>query len=146
MEEVYHYLPDAKKTSPQLEDMPQSKGAEETLLNEFATFKALRDVALKELERARAQGTFGRSSDAALVLTVKDPILFDHLSSLSEEQRAKIFIVASVDLKKGEEDAAEVSLSSGELCPRCRFRVKTLVPHGEHCVCPRCAKALEELA
>ena len=144
MEEVYHYLPDAKKTSPQLEDMPQSKGASEEVLAQFAAFKALRDVALKELERARAQGTFGRSADASLSLTIKDEGLFNALSAVEEEQRAKFFIVGSCEIVKGEEDQAEVSLSSGELCPRCRFRVKSLVSHGEHCVCPRCVKALEE--
>lgn len=144
MEEVYHYLPDASKTSPQLENMPLSLGADEAVLAQFASFKALRDVALKELECARAQGMFGRSSDASLKLVVKDKELFTALSALDEEQRAKFFLVASVDLEQGNEDVASVSLSEGELCPRCRFRVKKLIAHGEHCVCPRCASALGE--
>ena len=144
MEEVYHYLPDAKKTSPQLEDMPKFEGDESETLAEFASFKALRDVALKELERARAEGAIGRSTEASLELTVSNKELYKKLSSVDQDMLSKFFMVASVVLSEGGEDAAKAAVSPFDTCPRCRLKVVSLSPHGEHCLCPRCIQALED--
>ena len=145
MEEVYHHLPDAKKTSPQLEDMPKPEPIDEGLLAEFASFKALRDVVLKQLETARASGLIGRSIEAEVDLTVSDKKLYKVLENVDEEMLSKFFLVGDLDLKQGEEDAAAVRVATGELCPRCRTKAKELIAHGEHRLCPRCHKAMEEI-
>ena len=144
MEEVYHYLPDAKKTSPQLEDMPVAEEVDEALLRQFDTFKQLRDVALKSLEVARASGMIGRSLDAKLDLKVANKELFETLKKEGDEMAAKFFLVASLKLEEGQEDEAHVDVAEGELCPRCRIKVKKVVPHGDVCLCERCKQAMEE--
>ena len=145
MEEVYHHLPDVKKTSPQLEDMPSVDGYDEALLEEFNTFKALRNVALKELEVARASGKIGKSAEASLKLVVANKELYSKLNSLDEDLLNKFFMVSELTLTSGEEDGASVDVASGELCPRCRYKVKKLHQGKEHCLCSRCLKAMEEL-
>ena len=144
MEEVYHHLPDAKKTSPQLEDMPSSNGMFRECLPLFASFKTLRDVALKELEVARASGLIGRSSDASLELTVANKDLYEALNSCTEEMVAKFFMAAKVTLSSSEEDKASVAVSEYETCPRCRNKVASLCEHGDFRLCARCCDALEE--
>ncbi len=143
MEEVYHYLPDASKSSPQLEDMPQGEALDEVLLAQFEEFKALRDVALKELENARAEGKIGRSFEARLELTIANKEIYKVLSSLDEELLSKIFMVSSITIKEGKIDAAKVDTASGELCPRCRLKVQKVFAHEDVCLCARCLKAVE---
>jgi len=143
MEEVYHYLSDAKKTSPQLEDMPVRQEVDEEALEFFAEFKESRDIALKALEEGRASGAFGKSSEAKLVLTISNNKLYKKLNSLDEELLSKFFMVAEIELKEGE-DAASATLSSLPVCPRCRSKVKELHAHDDVELCPRCLAALGE--
>lgn len=144
MEEVYGHLKDATKSSPQLEDMPVSEGGDKSVREEFAAFKALRDVALKALENARAEGKIGRSTDASLRLSVSNKELYKKLNSIDEEMLCKFFMVAEIALSEGE-DGAKVDVSSLPVCPRCRIKVKAVRQHGEDCLCSRCVKAVEEL-
>ncbi|MCR5348293.1 MAG: isoleucine--tRNA ligase [Bacilli bacterium] len=143
MEEVYHHLPDAKKTSPQLEDMPKASDLDAGLLSSFDAFKALRDVALKCLEEKRAEGVIGRSTEASISLSVSNKELYKQLQNVDEELLSKFFMVSSISLSEGDEDACEASVYEAPLCPRCRLKVASLVSFVDVEVCPRCAKALE---
>lgn len=147
MEEVYSYLPGAKKESIQLEDMPKPSaeyGAE--TLQPYAGYKALRSVVLKALEDARSAGLIGSSSEAAVEVTVGEEALYQLLKAEGEEEVAKGFIVSAVKLCQGEVDAASVQIATGPLCPRCRNHVEHLVaaPGVEEQICPRCAQALSK--
>ena len=143
MDEVYHAIPGMKKESPQFEDMPkESHEYGEDVLAEFARFKKVRDVALKALEDARANGLIGQSSAGSLKLSlVKED--YDLLTSFSSEELASNLIVASVSLEKGKENKAEVVVAEGELCDRCRRIVPHTHEHGDDHICDRCATALK---
>ena len=144
MEEVYGYLPGEKKASVQLEDMPVSNGGNPELLEKLKRFKAFRDAVLKELELGRAEGKFGPSSEASLALEVEKGELLDDLLALGEEKLAKMLMVASLTLKQGEKTSISAFKAEGQLCPRCRNLVPTLLPVGEECLCPRCKEAIGE--
>ena len=143
MDEVYHAIPGMKKESPQFEDMPkESHEYGEDVLAEFARFKKVRDVALKALEDARANGLIGQSSAGSLKLSlVKED--YDLLASFSSEELASNLIVASVSLEEGKENKAEVVVAEGELCDRCRRIVPHTHEHGDDHICDRCATALK---
>ncbi len=142
MEEVYSYLPGEKKDSPQLEDMPVSKGADAAKLESLAKLKAIRSLALKGLEEARNGGLIGPSIEADLTLKLSKKNL-EVLSSYDCETLEKIFMVASVTLEEGKDEVL-VKKTSLTLCPRCRTYVKVTHPHEAGDLCPRCLKALEE--
>ena len=143
MDEVYHAIPGMKKESPQFEDMPkESHEYGEDVLAEFARFKKVRDVALKALEDARANGLIGQSSAGSLKLSlVKED--YDLLASFSSEELASNLIVASISLEEGKENKAEVVVAEGELCDRCRRIVPHTHEHGDDHICDRCATALK---
>jgi isoleucyl-tRNA synthetase len=143
MDEVYHAIPGMKKESPQFEDMPkESHEYGEDVLAEFARFKKVRDVALKALEDARANGLIGQSSAGSLKLSlVKED--YDLLASFSSEELASNLIVASISLEEGKENKAEVVVAEGELCDRCRRIVPHTHEHGADHICDRCATALK---
>ena len=144
-EEVYSYLPGEKKESVQLEEMPKvSHEYGDELGTMFDTFKANRDILLKELENSRAKGEIGSSSEADVVLTIADQGLFDLLSSLSEDDIKRIYMVASLQLEKGEVDAAKVTPSSAPLCPRCRNHDHHHEEVEGEVLCARCAKVLRK--
>ena len=144
MEEVYSYLPGEKKAFVQLEDMPKSKGGDPVLLEKLRRFKAFRDVCLKELELGRAEGKFGPSSEASLVIALPEGELKKDLLALGEEKLAKILMVSSLRLEEGAELKVSATKAVGELCPRCRNLVPHLLEAGEFCLCPRCKEALGE--
>lgn len=144
MQEVYGYLPGQKKKFVQLENMPKvSHDYGEEALSLYEAFKELRTVALKTLEESRARGEFGSSADASLSLVVKNQRLQQLLEN-EGENAAKFFMVADLNLSKGEENKATSTLADGEECPRCRCKVCQLESVGEEQVCHRCAQALKE--
>ena len=142
MEEVYSYLPGEKKASVQLEDMPNPKGGDAVLLEKLKRFKAFRDLVLKELERGRAEGEFGPSSEASLLLKVEKGALLDDLLALGEAKLSSMLMVSSLKLEAGDVTEAKSFKATGEACPRCRNLVPSLEECGEFCLCPRCKEAL----
>lgn len=145
MEEIHGYLPGMKKAHMQLEDMVKESheyGADELAL--LGSFLRLRDVALKALEEGRAQGHFGSSSDAELTLSVASEELYDALLKEGDEALSKLFMVAKVALKKGEENVALAKKSEAPLCARCRLHVDHVTSTEEGDLCPRCLEALKD--
>jgi isoleucyl-tRNA synthetase len=145
MDEVYSYIPGHKKVSPQLEDMPkETHDYAPEVLQEFAAFKAYRDLALKSLEEARASGLIGASSEAAITLSFKDEALAKLLKAMGEKEAADLFLVSAVDFAENKEDKVAVRKASGTMCDRCRnYRddVKE-TPLGH--LCARCAHVVEK--
>ena len=141
-EEVYSYMPLAKKESVQLEDMPKpSHEFGDNLKDEFAEFKLSRDLLLKELETARASGLIGSSNEADAKLTISSKEVYDRLKEMDEDDLRRVYMVASMTLELGQENKAEVSKSLLPLCPRCRNHDHLVEVNGEG-VCPRCQKVL----
>ncbi len=141
MEEVYFALPMEHKESPQLESFPEitSDYVEETE-KFYHSFIEIRDLALKALEEGRSKGEYGASAEAELDLSLSNKELYDLLSSLSEEEGDRLFMVSKAVFSFGE-DKASVKAAVGEKCDRCR-NIRATVPSNEGQLCERCRKAL----
>lgn len=117
--------------------------------SEIEQVLALRDPVNEKLEQLRAAKDIGKSTEAALTLTLPPndpllPILEKHREGLEE-----IFIVSTVHLHSATNPdsslVVEAAPAQGHRCPRCWRIVPKLVstPAGE--VCPRCEEALQPL-
>lgn len=140
MEEVYQTFPTRTVQSSQLLPFPQA----ELCPDELTQLEALMDVRTqtsKALEALRTEGLIGSSLEAKVMLTVPDS-LFVSLQALQERERNRLFIVSSLELRKGDEIAVETSPFHGEKCPRCWNYFPTLVAVEEHHVCERCATVI----
>jgi len=144
MDEVYQNIPGHKKTSPQFEDMPKtSHDFPSSVLEDFASFKKLRDLAMKSLEDSRASGIIGSSSEAKLTIEVNDHRLFEILSKMGQEDAAKLFIVSGLVLKESASSSVKVEKATGEICPRCRDYFDKLEECDGVNFCHRCHTAVE---
>jgi isoleucyl-tRNA synthetase len=143
MDEVYSFIPGVKEISPQLEDMPHSsKEYGSDVRKRFASFRKLRDLALKALEERRAEGVFGDSSEAVLELTYDDADLVHELSGEEPEERARLFGVSGATIAIGA-PSAKAAKATGPVCDRCRLAKEDVETEedGAH-LCQRCAKAM----
>lgn len=145
MDEVYSFIPNRSKSSPQLEDMPKESHDFDQYSEEFKAFNLLRDVALKSLEEARADKLIGSSSEASLSLSVASKDLLELLSKIDEEELARLFGVSVVHLSAGEVDSAKVLKAEDErpLCDRCRLYKAHVEETEDGCLCDRCKEALK---
>ena len=141
-EEVYSYMPGQKKESVQLEDMVRHSHDYEGLAEEFAAFKALRDVMLKELENARAEGKIGSSGEADVSLSIASEKLFDALKQWNPDSLKRVLMVSSLTLEQGSQDAAKVSPSDAPACARCRNHDHDHKEVEGEAICARCGKVL----
>jgi isoleucyl-tRNA synthetase len=118
------------------EVMPSFKGKEESVhLNSFPEFKEkwldeqtyqewenlidVREIVLKELERAREENLIGNSLEA--VVAIKVPSSQEESLRKYEKELASVFIVSSVELElhSGKELEAMISKAPWEKCQRC---------------------------
>lgn len=122
-EEVWAIMPDfvGKEESVHLESFPQfGEGwlADETA-EEMERLMAIREIVLKELEKAREAKLLGNSLEAQVTLSVSpsDRALLDKYG----KDLASLFIVSCVVVKLGSSSELEVRVSRapGEKCQRC---------------------------
>lgn len=112
-----------------------------SLEREWERILAVRDVASKALEEARALKIIGNSLEARLLLALPSDdlaIMRDHESELAE-----IFIVSEVELQEADKVAVEVEVARGLKCIRC-WTYKTDVGSSElhPDLCGRCLDAI----
>jgi isoleucyl-tRNA synthetase len=117
---------------------------EPDLFDEQEALMAVREKALKELEKAREEKRIGTSLEAALTLSVPAAqwaLLEKHQASLPA-----LFIVSAVTLRRGSgsELGVEVGRAPGAKCERCwNYSTRVGASAGRPGVCPRCAEVLE---
>jgi len=144
MDEVYKNLPGVKKASPQLEDMPQAThDFDPSVLEEFASFKKIRDLVLKSLEDSRASGLIGSSSEAKVLIGLSDQKLYRSFTKIGLEETAKLFIVSQVELTASPSSVVKVEKATGEICPRCRNYFDRLEECDGVKLCKRCLSAVK---
>jgi isoleucyl-tRNA synthetase len=114
------------------------------VLADFDLFKKSRDVVLKALEEARAEGKIGSSSEASLSLTISDSATYDLLAKMDKDEARRLFMVADLTLNKGKDGSVSVTKSSDALCDRCRNYRGDVVETDDHAhLCERCRNVLE---
>jgi len=122
-EEAWEVMPSfqGKEDSVHLESFPlfEEKWLDERTYQEWENLIDVREVVLKELERAREEDVIGNSLEA--VVSLKVPSSRVELLRKYEKELATVFIVSSVELKShsDEELEAVISKATWEKCQRC---------------------------
>lgn len=130
----------------------KSNKYDETLLSDLEKLHELRDDVLKEIEVSRGKGEVKSSQEATVSLNVFDKDVKKVFGSLSNEEKARLFIVSEVKERneevgnKGEVSYVEIKHHDGEKCTRCwnYFNKNDLTDLDGEKLCPRCLKALKK--
>ena len=150
MDEVYQNIPHHKESHMLLEDMPsRSHEYDSKLLEEFNSFKLVRNDVLKGLEDARANGVIGSGQEAEVRFSPKD--LKELFASFTSEELQLYFVVSKVTLvdesfgNEYESAYVEVKHHEGHKCERCWNYFDELIEIDGHYVCPRCHEVVKDV-
>ncbi|MDH5467099.1 MAG: isoleucine--tRNA ligase [Candidatus Aminicenantes bacterium] len=122
-EEAWEVMPSfrGKEESVHLESFPEfeEKWLDERTYQEWENLIDVREIVLKELERAREENLIGNSLEA--VVSLKVPSFQEELLRKYEKELPAVFIVSSVELEphSGEELETVISKAPWEKCQRC---------------------------
>ena len=144
-EEAWRHLPGKPAESVFLAGFPAPEEAliSDSLEEEFAHLKSLREVVNLALEQKRVAREIGKASEAEIILTVP-PGLAREVAQRYESELADLFLCASVTLRAGDAPAAEVRKSSHPPCVRC-WRALPEVAASADKLCVRCQRAVNEV-
>lgn len=150
-EEAWRHLPGDREKSVQLALWPavEKTWEDSSLVRRWPTLLQLRDEATKILEQARQGKEIGGSLEACLCIWADEP-LYSLLQDYADDLPA-FFIVSSVELEMGREDAPEgtaegqnlpvrllVGRAPGHKCPRCWIYTTASSE-----LCPRCSAVMK---
>lgn len=146
-DEAWQFMPawDGKEVSVHVARFPEAiAGREAGLAERWERLRAVREVALKALEEARATKLIGQGLDAHVTLTLPSADL-----ALLDRYRAELpqlFIVSQVTLREGGELNAEVRKADGAKCERCWNWSTEVGANAAHpTLCPRCAAVIDQI-
>jgi isoleucyl-tRNA synthetase len=147
-EEVWLFMPEALRDakSVHLSNWPTLEFAEDLggLETAYAAVLSVREGVTKALEEARNAKVIGKSQEAAVSVTAPADVVTE-LEARGSTALAELFIVASVDVKVGDEAAVVIVAAQGEKCPRCWNLRELGTDHAHPEVCARCAGVLSGL-
>ncbi len=104
---------------------------------------ALRELANRELEKARAAKQIGKSLEARLEVSTPD----EQLAAEAPALLAELLIVSQVEIKTGPELSVTVTSARGKKCPRCWKYDEAIGAHPQHPdLSSRCAEVVETVA
>jgi len=143
-EEIWSYLPEPKEYPfAQMAYWPekQPQWQNDELAQRWDKLIDIRELALKELEKARVEKIIGHSLDAKVILTAGEDA-YGWLKEYTDKELADLFIVSDINLnwEPGDGISLKVEKAEGEKCRRCWIYYKDLNEDG---ICPRCQKVLE---
>ncbi len=142
-EEIYTTIPFKRLESIHLEDWPEIKEIDRTMLEKWSKIRNVRDSVLKALEVERQNGHIGHPLEAEVEIRVDDEDL-KVLKSV-EPDLGDIMIVSAVSLVKGEDIEVKVKHAHGQKCERCWKYSETVGEDEAHpTLCSRCAKVIRE--
>jgi len=129
-------------SSPMFDDNPAARGDWEKLL-------ALRDEAMKALEKARASGLIGDALESELEIGARDEKLWSFLETRREDLAAAC-IVSGLKLVRTDGTEADPSFTvrkaPGAKCERCWMRLESVGRSLEHPgLCRRCVEVVHRL-
>jgi isoleucyl-tRNA synthetase len=144
-EEAWRHLPGKPAESVFLAGLPAPEPAlvSDSLEEEFAVLKALRETVNLALEEKRVAKEIGKATEADVTLTVP-PGLAREVAQRYESALADLFLCASVTIRPGEQAAAEVRKSANASCVRC-WRALPEVAASVEKLCARCRRAVSEV-
>jgi isoleucyl-tRNA synthetase len=152
-DEIWEHLPGRSEPSVHIAEFPSTTGAsDDSLLDNWRTLFAFRDVVLRALEEARVGKRIGSPLEAKVTVEASGSSF--ELLQKYEDYLRYIFIVSQVSLVRVPgQDAFEsgsirvsVDRAEGEKCERC-WNYSTRVGESDQypTVCERCVVALAEI-
>ncbi len=144
-EEAWRHLPAKPAESVFLAGFPEPEPAliADSLEEEFAHLKSLREVVNLALEQKRVTKEIGKASEAEVLLSVP-PGMAREVAQRYESELADLFLCASVTLRAGDVAAAAVHKSAHLPCVRC-WRALPEVAASKDKLCARCQRAVSEV-
>ena len=153
-EEIWSYLEFEAEEFVQLSEMPDAQyfADQETILEEWEAFMALRTQAQKALETARSDKIIGKSLEAHLTLYVNEET--EALLASLNSDLAQLLIVSQLTVTKEPAPADAVAFENiaftvehahGSVCDRCRRVDETVKDRSYNAfICDSCAHIVEE--
>ena len=144
-EEAWRHLPKRHEASVFLAGFPKETPGlvSDSLEEEFAALKSLRETVNLALEQKRVAKEIGKATEADVTLFVP-PGMAQEVAERYESQLADLFLCASVTLRPGEAAAAQVQKSPHASCVRC-WRALPEVAASPEKLCARCRRAVNEV-
>ena len=144
-EEAWRHLPAKPAESVFLAGFPEPEPAliADSLEEEFAHLKSLREVVNLALEQKRVAKEIGKASEAEVLLSVP-PGMAREVAQRYQNELADLFLCASVTLRAGDDAAAKVHKSAHPPCVRC-WRALPEVAASKDKLCARCQRAVSEV-
>lgn len=152
MDEFNRFLPLERKWNVQLLDFPREEhNFDSSLLEEFETFKLVRNDILKALENARVKQIIGSSQEAHVYISFKDDKFMDLFKGMSQDYLNKLFVVSTFEItkdKSGEEfntSFIDIKHHEGHFCSRCwNYDSDAIKMEDDEYLCHRCYDAIKE--
>lgn len=148
-EEVWSYYKASEVESvqlagwPKLEDFVPSVSEDQmkTALEDYGKLLEVRDAYTRALEEKVVSGEFKKSQETGAKMTLPESYkgLVETMGSRTFEE---LFVCSDSEINfEGDQIRVEITPAKGEKCPRC-WNYREL---GEHGVCERCEKVLDDL-
>jgi isoleucyl-tRNA synthetase len=121
-----------------------SEGEVDSILKDWASLFAVRDLALLALEQARQEKKIGKALEAKVRISAPEDTLA--LLRQYEGSLKELMNVSQVDIQSGAELFAEVLPADGLRCDRCwNYRTDLGIDSRWPTVCGRCVEALQAM-
>ena len=149
MDEFNLNMPGKRVENPQYLDYPKYREVNQALLDEYETFKLLRDDVLKALEDARNNKVIGSAQEAYVSIKFNNDDVKELFNSLPVKIRNQSFVVS--EIKEEENDGAmyknsqiKVTHHQGHFCERCwNYESDAIMQEDGTFLCKRCNEVIK---
>ena len=149
MDEFNKNMPGERVSNAQYLDYPKAHTVNEAVLNEYETFKLLRDDVLKALEAARNEKIIGSAQEAYVSIKFNNDEVKELFNSLPVAIRKQSFVVSDI---VEEDNDGEVYTNSqikvihhkGHFCERCwNYEDDAVLQEDGTYLCKRCNEVVK---
>ena len=149
MDEFNLNMPGERKENPQYLDYPKYHEVNESVLNEYETFKFLRDDVLKALEDARNEKVIGSAQEAYVSIKFFNDDVKNLFNKLPVRVRNQSFVVS--EIKEEDNDGVTYKNSQikvihhpGHFCERCwNYESDAVLQEDGTYLCKRCNEVVK---
>ena len=149
MDEFNKNMPGERVSNAQYLDYPKAHAVNEAILNEYETFKLLRDDVLKALEAARNEKIIGSAQEAYVSIKFNNDKVKELFNSLPVAIRKQSFVVSDIveednDGEVYKNSQIKVIHHKGHFCERCwNYEDDAVLQEDGTYLCKRCNEVVK---
>ena len=149
MDEFNKNMPGERVSNAQYLDYPKAHTVNEAVLNEYETFKLLRDDVLKALEAARNEKIIGSAQEAYVSIKFNNDEVKELFNSLPVAIRKQSFVVSDIveednDGEVYKNTQIKVIHHKGHFCERCwNYEDDAVLQEDGTYLCKRCNEVVK---